>query len=449
MITPYFWMLVLGVRHAKSVNAMWSLKRNRKSTRQFGEAHSSTRDMKRQLLGLLACCWFASPMLGQDVDFERRRKEMVRREIASVGVRDPRVLQALRDVPRHAFVPEPLRGKAYLDIALPIGFDQTISSPYIVARMTESLSPQASDRILEIGTGSGYQAAILASMARQVFTVEIVPELGKQARQTLSRLGIENVRVRVGDGYQGWPEQAPFDKIMVTCSPADIPRPLVAQLKEGGQLVIPLGQRFQQVLYRFSKVNGKLKRERVESTFFVPMTGRAEEERTLEAKQTSLVNGSFERTPRDSDEPLNWFYVRGGGSVRDESSPRGERCLKLNSAQSSSCHALQPFGVHGHRTRQLRIEFWVRRENIRTGLLSLQSSQLMVEFYNDARQLVGSEEVSLLSGSSSWQREKALVGVPRDARYGILGVGLFGATGGISFDDVRIEPIETKSADER
>jgi protein-L-isoaspartate(D-aspartate) O-methyltransferase len=174
-------------------------------------------------------------------DLASRRGAMVSRQIEARGVEDPRVLAAMRKVPRHLFVPEHLRSSAYDDSPLPIGSGQTISQPYIVAYMTETLQIEPHHRVLEIGTGSGYQAAVLAEVAGEVYTIEIVEELGERARATLKELGYTNVHVRIGDGYGGWPEHAPFDRVMVTAAPESVPQPLVDQLAVGGRLIIPVG----------------------------------------------------------------------------------------------------------------------------------------------------------------------------------------------------------------
>ena len=167
---------------------------------------------------------------------------MVEYEVVAAGVKDKRVCDAMRATPRHLFVPDALRRYAYFDISLPIGEGQTITSPFTVAYMTEHLEPQPGDKVLEIGTGSGYQAAVLSGLVAEVYTIEIVEPLGRRAAETLRSLGYDNVKTKIGDGYQGWAEHAPFDKIIVTCSPENVPKPLVEQLKEGGRLVVPLGQ---------------------------------------------------------------------------------------------------------------------------------------------------------------------------------------------------------------
>jgi protein-L-isoaspartate(D-aspartate) O-methyltransferase len=200
---------------------------------------------------------------------------MVEDQIAARArdVRDPRVLDAMRTVPRHAFVPRELAADAYSDHPLPIGHGQTISQPYIVAFMTEQLHLRPTDRVLEIGTGSGYQAAVLSRLAAEVYTIEIVVPLATRATQDLTRLGYTNVFVRGGDGYAGWPEQAPFDAIIVTCAPEHVPQPLIDQLKEGGRMIIPVGAFGDQNLVLIVKREGQITRQSVLPVRFVPMTG--------------------------------------------------------------------------------------------------------------------------------------------------------------------------------
>ena len=209
-------------------------------------------------------------------DFATQRDRMVKEQMVYRGIRDNRVLTAVRKVPREEFVPEKIRGASYADQPLPIGYDQTISQPYIVAFMTEQLRPQPGDRVLEIGTGSGYQAAILAELVAEVYSIEIVEALAKSAEATLRRLGYKNVHVKAGDGYKGWPEHAPFDAIIVTCAPDHVPKPLVEQLKEGGRMIIPVGPFGNQELYLLEKKEGKLRQRSIEAVRFVPMTGEAE-----------------------------------------------------------------------------------------------------------------------------------------------------------------------------
>lgn len=224
----------------------------------------------------LPACKPGTPLRAEDAEAERQ--SMVGTQIAAREVRDARVLAAMRAVPRHEFVPAELRAQAYEDRPLPIGHEQTISQPYIVAFMTEQLALQPAHRVLEIGTGSGYQAAVLAKLVAEVFTIEIVEPLAQRAAADLTRLGFKNVQVRAGDGYQGWPEAAPFDAIIVTCAPDHVPEPLVRQLKDGGRMVIPVGEFGAQEIYVLEKRGGQIERRAVLPVRFVPMTGKAQGE---------------------------------------------------------------------------------------------------------------------------------------------------------------------------
>jgi protein-L-isoaspartate(D-aspartate) O-methyltransferase len=219
-------------------------------------------------------------------DFVTERERMVQEQIVARGVTDARVGAAMRKVPRDAFVPELLRELSYTDQPLPIGHAQTISQPYIVAFMTQALQLKPSDRVLEIGTGSGYQAAILAELVEQVYTIEIVEPLGKSAAATLQRLGYKNVEVKIGDGYKGWPEHAPYDAIIVTCAPSKVPAPLVEQTREGGRIIIPIGPLFDQKLYLLKKTAGRLEQKAILPVRFVPMTGAAEAREPDETPKT-------------------------------------------------------------------------------------------------------------------------------------------------------------------
>jgi protein-L-isoaspartate(D-aspartate) O-methyltransferase len=215
------------------------------------------------------------PTAGPADPFTVAREAMVREQIAARDVRDEAVLAAMRRTPRHRFVPPEYLAAAYEDHPLPIGYGQTISQPYIVALMTEAIRVKPSDRVLEIGAGSGYQAAILAELGCQVFTVEIIPELARQAEARLRDLGYGQVAVLAADGYYGWPEHAPFDAIIVTAAPDHLPQPLGSQLKEGGRLIIPIGpQGAVQTLWLFEKHGGQLEAANLGGVLFVPLTGK-------------------------------------------------------------------------------------------------------------------------------------------------------------------------------
>jgi protein-L-isoaspartate(D-aspartate) O-methyltransferase len=204
------------------------------------------------------------------------RARMVREQLVARGIRDERVLAAMGSVPRHELVPESDRNAAYQDRPLPIGEGQTISQPYVVAAMSEAAALRGGERVLEVGTGSGYQAAVLSALAREVYTIEIEPALAARAKRDLERLGCTNVHPRTGDGYRGWPEAAPFDAILVTAAPEHVPPALLEQLAVGGRLVIPVGGRFEQELWIYTKTEHGVERRRMMPVRFVPLRGEAE-----------------------------------------------------------------------------------------------------------------------------------------------------------------------------
>ena len=219
---------------------------------------------------------FFQKKLKDNKKFSVRRHEMVERQIRQRGVKDTLVLKAMRKVPRHEFVPENLKYAAYSDRALPIGEKQTISQPYIVALMTEYLGLKGNEKILEIGTGSGYQAAVLGEIAKEVYSIEIIPSLGIAAKDKLNQMGYKNIYVIIGDGYLGLPKQAPFDCVIVTAAPDHIPQPLIDQLKPGGRMIIPVGDYYQELILITKLANGKVSKKSVLPVIFVPMTGKAQ-----------------------------------------------------------------------------------------------------------------------------------------------------------------------------
>jgi len=200
-----------------------------------------------------------------------QRKTMVEKQIKNRGIINKKVLDAMMNVPRHKFVPDEYKRYSYDDRPLPIGYNQTISQPYIVAYMTEILNPDPSNKILEIGTGSGYQAAILSLLYKDVYTIEIIEALGESAIKAFHESGYKNIKVKIGDGYKGWIENSPYDAIIVTCAPTDIPQPLVEQLAEGGKMIIPVGEYSDQVLFLLEKRNGKIHKTKTLTVVFVPM----------------------------------------------------------------------------------------------------------------------------------------------------------------------------------
>jgi protein-L-isoaspartate(D-aspartate) O-methyltransferase len=366
---------------------------------------------------------------------------MVADEIVAAGVTNDRVLRALRNTPRHEFVPTNQREHAYLDMALPIGAGQTISPPFVVAYMTQELDPQPTDRVLEIGTGSGYQAALLSHLAQEVYTIEIVDSLARRSTRNLKRLHYDNVHTKAGDGYAGWPAAAPFDKIIVTCSPESIPKPLVEQLAEGGRMVVPIGERYQQNLHLLQKQDGKLVQEALRATLFVPMTGAAESQRTVQPDpmRPQVTNGSFENGLANN-RPDGWHYQRQLTVIEDrDTAPAGTRFVQFQNEQPGrGCRALQGFAVDGRKIGILRLSFFVRGKNIRYGLQRDQWPQVIVTFYNHDRQAISNEKVGPFFGNFAWRQEKARLAVPLQAREAILRIGLLGATGEISFDQIEL-----------
>lgn len=235
-------------------------------------AGTTQQPMQANRCSVLVLVFVAGAYLsGISQDYSVLRSAMVDKQLKARGIKSEAVLTAMRKVERHRFVPKNISARAYDDSALPIGEGQTISQPFIVAFMTEVLNVKPTDRILEIGTGSGYQAAILAELCKEVYTIELEPVLGKRADSLLKRLNYSNVFVRIGDGYQGWQEAAPFDAIIVTCSPSHVPKPLEDQLKEGGRMIIPVGESSVQELVLVTKENGQLKRQHRLPVLFVPM----------------------------------------------------------------------------------------------------------------------------------------------------------------------------------
>ncbi len=427
----------------------------------------ATETIFRLALMLAAVIGASRPHAAHAADFAAQRERMVDQEIVGAGIVAPRVVQAMRDTPRHQFMPLNVRANAYYDMALFIGWGQTISPPFIVAYMTEALDPRATDRVLEIGTGSGYQAAVLSPLVREVYTIEIVKPLGERAARTLKRLKYDNVFTKIGDGYQGWPEHAPFDKIIVTCSPEKVPPKLIEQLREGGRMLVPVGERYQQSLYLFTKQDGKLRETALLPVLFVPMTGKAEDGRAVQPdpRNPAIDNGGFEqvdpatsgdpKTAARSDgnpvspaaggdpiepAPVGWHYQRQLKWVEAKDAPEGDHYVTFSSSvPGRGAQALQGMAVDGREVKQLRVSLWVKGKNIRPGETPQQQPVLAITFYDDNRAQTGYTWVGPWRDSFDWQRESEKVRVPIRAREAIVRIGMSGATGEISFDDVRIE----------
>jgi protein-L-isoaspartate(D-aspartate) O-methyltransferase len=372
------------------------------------------------------------------------REKMARDDIAAGGVTDPRVLESMRTTPRHEFVPPPQRHLAYVDMALPIGEKQTISGPFVVAYMTERLEPRATDRVLEIGTGSGYQAAVLSPLVKTVYSIEINKPLGEKAARILARLGYKNVITKIGDGFQGWAEHAPFDKIIVTCSPEEIPEPLVEQLAEGGRMVIPVGERYDQMLVLLTKRGGEMVRESLVPSLFVPMTGEAEEARMVQPDGTrpAIGNGGFEDVLPDGGVPTSWYYGRQMELVEAPDAPEGARYLRLeNTEKGRPAQLFQGFAVDGRAIGRLAITLEVRGESIREGLSAEELPALGVQFFDERRSRSSRAMLPVGKGTFPWKQVRGTLTVPVWAREGIVLVGMLGGTGRLEADAVRLEGV--------
>lgn len=378
--------------------------------------------------------------------FADARNRMVDEEIVAAGIENPRVIRSMRATPRHEFVPINQRRYAYYDMALPIGEAQTISPPFIVAYMTQALDPQPSDKVLEIGTGSGYQAAVLSPLVHSVYSIEIVEPLAKKAAEVLGKLDYKNVFTKHGDGFLGWAENGPFDKIIVTCSPERVPVNLFEQLKEGGRIVVPVGERYQQTLYLMKKENGKLVSEKLMPTLFVPMTGMAEERRRVQPDPAhpTIANGDFEESigEKEKERPAGWHYQRQLIYENDKKAPSGMRLVMFkNSEPGRGAQALQGFAVDGREVRQLQISLSVSGENLQPHSPT-EAPMLAVMFYDEGRKPLGQQIVGPWQGTFGWKHLTQLVNVPIRAREAILRIGLFGATGQLRVDNIELSAAE-------
>ena len=381
------------------------------------------------------------------------RAAMVEEVVVSEGITDPLVLDALRSVPRHEFVRPADRRRAYVDGALPIGYGQTISPPFIVAYMTQTLDVRPGMKVLEIGTGSGYQAAVLAAVGAEVFSIEIVEPLGKKAARTLSRLGYRNATTKVGDGYLGWPEHAPFDRIIVTCSPESVPRPLVDQLADGGKLLVPLGERFQQTFHLFTKADGELEAEQLVPTFFVPMTGRSEDRRRVQPDglRPAVANGGFEADEDGDGRADGWHYQRQTllmpDAVRDEANygleppgeaPEGGRFLRIAARDPDRlAQVLQGLPVDGRRVAKVGLAMRVRGRNLAAPNAGGPAAGAAVYFYDEKRRELPGGFVGPLAGTFDWDERGRRIPVPPDAREMIVRIAVKGS-GVLDVDGVNL-----------
>lgn len=421
------------------------------------------------------------------------RERMVERELVRAGIRNPDVLAAMKSTLRHKFVPAKLRTQAYEERALAIGYGQTISSPFVVASMTEALAPQPDDVVLEIGTGSGYQAAVLSPLVKEVYSIEIVEPLARQAMRALKSLHYSNVHVRAGDGYKGWPEAGPFDKIIVTCSPESPPPALVEQLKDGGLMVIPLGERYAQNLCVLKKDGTRLMNQPIRPILFVPMTGAAEKSREIlpDPKNPTLRNGDFEKVmlgqkseiekmpeQRNSlyeesgesgiDEELEndretessegdeeskeetlipevWCYLRQARVEKmDEENESDENhyCLRFeNRTPGANSQACQGIGVDGRSVTSIRFKMRIRGEKLMPDMARGGRPGVFIVFIDEKRNTIQSSIVGGWKGSFDWRTVSFSIDVPSSAREACIYFGLHGSRGTLWIDDVKIEGV--------
>ena len=375
--------------------------------------------------------------------FRILREQLIENVLIPGGITNQRVLDSVKQTLRHQFVPKAQIAKSYQDIAIPIGESQTISSPFIVALMTQALDPQPTDRVLEIGTGSGYQAAILSPLVQDVFTIEIVEQLGNRTKQLLEELQYANIHCLVGDGFKGWPEHAPFDKIIVTCSPEKVPQPLQDQLREGGVMIIPVGERYQQMLCRMKKVNGKLEQESLQPTLFVPMTGQAEANREIPPDPTNprLRNVSFEEELIKRFHVPGWYYQFGCTVVNDADAPEGKMVVEFKSDDGEQpSMLLQGVPIDGRVVKRIRLGAWLKIEDVKWGADRTRSPSVAIQYFDEKRKLIAYDYVGGFKGTTPWRKVDDEFKVPPATREAIVSIGLFGARGTARFDDVFLEP---------
>jgi protein-L-isoaspartate(D-aspartate) O-methyltransferase len=374
--------------------------------------------------------------------FREARLHLVSEYIEREGITNTRVLNSLRQVPRHEFVTPQYRHDAYIDTALPIGHKQTISPPFVVAYMTQTIDPQPEDRVLEIGTGSGYQAAVLSNLVKEVYSIEIVEALGTTAAERLKRLKYDNVKTKIGDGYLGWEEYAPFDKIIVTCSPENVPKPLIEQLKEGGRLLVPLGERYQQVFHQFEKKEGKLEEKKLISTLFVPMTGESEEQRKVQPDplHPKILNGGFEADQNNDGYADHWHYQRLTTLV-EEGAREGKRCILFEATEPGRlAQGLQAAAIDGSKIGSLHVRVQYKTEDVISGREEHEIASIRFHFYDENRRAIDYPVIGPWTGTHDWSTATKTINVPSKAREMIVRIGLSGATGKLWLDDLVITP---------
>jgi protein-L-isoaspartate(D-aspartate) O-methyltransferase len=298
--------------------------------------------------------------------------------------------------------------------------------------------------VLEIGTGSGYQAAILSPLVKEVYSIEIVEKLGKTAAKVLKKLDYENVFTKIGDGYKGWAEHAPFDKIIVTCSPEDIPQPLIDQLKEGGMIIVPMGERHQQTLYLMEKKDGKMVRKALRPTLFVPMTGAAEDARKVlpDPENPALVNGDFEEGLDESGFAKGWYYQRQMTLEESDEAPSGKNFVQFkNHVPGQLAQLMQGFAIDGRKVPVVKISMTFSCQNVVVGPHINDLPVLAISFFDEDRNELQKHLLGPYRGNQDWLTQSKNIRVPLSAREGIVRFGLFGSTGTARFDNISLQAV--------
>ncbi len=373
---------------------------------------------------------------------EDARNRMVDEEVVGAGIKNPRVIQSMRVTPRHEFVPRKSIDRAYFDMSLPIGEGQTISPPMFVAYMTEQLDPQPDDRVLEIGTGSGYQAAVLSPLVKEVYSIEIVESLGKHAQQTLKRLKYANVFVKIGDGYLGWPEKAPFDKIIVTCSPEKVPQPLIDQLKEGGRMIIPVGERYQQVFHLLKKAGRQTDQRSLAADALRAhdRQGRGEPAGPARPAAPQVDQRRLRGITGSSGEPTGWYYIRQMKVVTAADAPEGRNYVTFSNYRARP-RLPSAARLPDRRPQGPRIGAFLHGPRERHGARFARQSSTPAcgpVLGREPRHRGTTGALGPWRGTFAWKRMTGLVKVPAARPEGIVEIGLLGGTGEVSYDDVQI-----------
>lgn len=384
------------------------------------------------------------------------------------GLENDLVLSAMMRIPREKFLPQNKKSGAYRDVAIPIGCSRMDYSPYITAYCISQLDPAPDDKVLEIGTGCGYASAVLSLLVREVHTVEFHATLSKKANQSLKKIGIKNVYGKIGDGFQGCPEQAPFDKIIVWGAVEDIPESLIDQLKEGGRMVVSVGEKYQQTLYLCRKKNGELKKETLPPTFFTSMPGEAESRRILLAdpKNPSILGGDFEHYYGETRLPYGWYHVKNARILQGPDAPNGTNYMRFEvepeytivhdphemedsygeppeqfvPSAEKTAQIVQSFAIDGKTVSRVKFGVFLRAENIQP--LDPQNppkGTIVLAFYGEDREVLQCVQLASVYGSFNWKPFSTEIPVPRKTLEADLYIGLFQNAGRLDIDAVSLE----------